>query len=55
MKQKEVPVRGGGAIIRKDFMGEVTFELTQWDSPGRRGRRRNWCAKAQGHKKPWCV
>lgn len=27
MKQKEVPVRGGGAIFRKNFVGEVTFEL----------------------------
>lgn len=55
IKQKEVPVRGEGAIIRKDFMGEITFGLTQWDSLGRRGKRRNLCAKARGHKKTWCI
>lgn len=51
MKQKEVPVRGGEATIRKDCMGKVTFELTR-DSPGRKGRRRNWFAKAQGIRNP---
>lgn len=32
-------------------MAEVTFELIQWDAPGRKGRRRHLRAKALGHKK----
>ena len=51
MKQKEMPDARGGEFIRKDFMGEVTSELIQWNSAGRKGWRRNLCAKEQGIRK----